>query len=416
MSRGEQIRRSRRFDLQLGIMGRTLFVARVASLVLLFVATAADGPVPVVRLVGIGLAATYSVLPVVTWRHVVGPMLEARRLVLLDAFVAASLVWNLGFDGLALNVVLTAVALAGLFHGWRGATPSVAVVLGTYGLHVAAPAPGAVTPAALVGTPTLIVIVAALGVGLRTLLHLETTAVEEEARLSNASAAADERARLAREMHDSLAKTLQGIALSAAAIPRWFERDPSGARELARELSEAARTASVEARTLLTDLRDDALDHPIAEVLQGITGRWAARCDIVLTVEREPDAPLDDLSVGARHELLRILKECLANVEHHSGAGRVDVTLTRGASGGVRLTVRDDGDGFRLPARTEDLAADGHYGLIGMGERARRLGGSLTVTSGVGHGTTIVAEVPPPADDAGVVDLDLHRTQRSEAS
>jgi signal transduction histidine kinase len=110
---------------------------------------------------------------------------------------------------------------------------------------------------------------------------------------------------------------------------------------------------------------------------------------------------------GSRYELFCILKEALRNVERHAGASHVDVGLVRGG-GEVVLTVSDNGVGLTANGDVHALEPDGHFGLIGMAERAERLAGHFSVHGRPGLGTTIRAAVPTeehvaPSSDQEVV-------------
>ncbi|HYZ00185.1 MAG TPA: histidine kinase, partial [Candidatus Binatia bacterium] len=200
----------------------------------------------------------------------------------------------------------------------------------------------------------------------------------------------EERARLAREMHDSLAKSLHGISLSASALVSWIQRDPDVGLERARELASAATGASEEARELLADLRADHLEEPFSQVVREIAAAWAERSGTRLEV-RVDDAV--DLDPGARYELACVLREALGNIERHAGAGNVGVRLVA-SDGQAALEVSDDGKGFAAPDDLAQLAAGGHYGVVGMSERACRVGGRLTVEARPGDGTTIRVTAP----------------------
>jgi len=91
--------------------------------------------------------------------------------------------------------------------------------------------------------------------------------------------------------------------------------------------------------------------------------------------------------------LFRIAQEALRNVWRHSGASRAWITVDFSDDKTV-LTIRDNGKGFELPKRVSDLAGTGKLGLAGVEERAKLLGGSLTVDSELGKGTTVTVEVP----------------------
>jgi signal transduction histidine kinase len=198
-------------------------------------------------------------------------------------------------------------------------------------------------------------------------------------------AAAAERARLAREMHDSLSKTLDAVALGAAALPTTMA-DPQRAARLAQTLSDATRSAAADARTLIGDLRAESPDVPLTESIATIVTTWSTRHRVAVH-ERVEDVTVAP-DVG--YELVWILREALRNVAAHARATEVSVYLGR-ADDCVRLAVIDNGVG--LPAQGGAAHLDGHHGLTGMAERARACGGTLTVTT-VAAGTRVVAVVP----------------------
>jgi prepilin-type processing-associated H-X9-DG protein len=99
------------------------------------------------------------------------------------------------------------------------------------------------------------------------------------------------------------------------------------------------------------------------------------------------------LSPEVELTLFRIAQEALNNARRHARASHVEVTVAF-ADGSVEMSIRDDGQGFTTPARSGDLAHSGKLGLIGMNERARLLGGTLTVWSQPGRGTRAVVSVP----------------------
>ena len=164
-------------------------------------------------------------------------------------------------------------------------------------------------------------------------------------------AAQAERERLARDMHDSLAKTVHGIGFAALALSRRIEVDPPGAVEDARKLAADARTAAQEARELLSGLRgrDDA-ELPLPTAIRSEAARWGERTGTRVGGSLDDVGPLPTLVL---RELRWILKEALANVERYAHATRVDIHLRR-LGDRVVLTVADDGDGFEPP---DDLNA-----------------------------------------------------------
>ncbi|TDD69421.1 hypothetical protein E1298_37490 [Actinomadura rubrisoli] len=332
-------------------------------------------------------------------RHVdriVPRLLDHPLLVALDLCVCFAVLGVCGPSGpFFLSTVATAAA-AGLLYRWQGMLiVSVVQIAGyfvTFGY--AASRGDAGTFQELAGQPAYYPLAGFAGVALRRMF--EDHAAVEDARLSAevAAAAAEERARLAREMHDSLSTTLRGVALAAAALPAWIRNAPERAEREAARLAAATETASREARGLLTGLRDTTVTTGLPDAVHAAAGGWAARTGVALHTEIADDA---DLPLWQRHEVLAILGEALANVERHARAGKATVRLVR-AAGEVVLTVRDDGRGFRT-GPLESFARDGHYGLVGLHERAERAGGTVLVSSEPGAGTTLVVRVA--ADQTG---------------
>ena len=207
-------------------------------------------------------------------------------------------------------------------------------------------------------------------------------------------AAEAERSRLARDMHDSLAKTVSGIGFAALALSRQIERDPAGAAEEARRLAEDARQATREAREIITGLRVDDGDGPLPLpiALKAEAERWAAANDVALDLAIEDVGELD--AVAAR-ELEWILREALANAARHGRATKVAVRL-RMLGGRAVLTIADDGQGFEVPDDLHDLSRGRHFGVTGMRERAQLAGGDLMVESAPGEGCVLSVWVPAP--------------------
>jgi signal transduction histidine kinase len=203
------------------------------------------------------------------------------------------------------------------------------------------------------------------------------------------SAAASERARLARELHDSVAKTLRGVSFAALALPSSLRRHPALAEQLATTVSKGATAAAREARELLEGLRLDAPDRDFAETVDQVCRRWTRTSDVPVQLSvASVDPP-----VAVRYELTRILHEALGNVAQHAHASRVAVRVYV-IPGAVRLMVRDDGIGFDPPVDLSALRGLGHFGVVGMMERARSVGGTVTLTSKPGRGTTLLVCVP----------------------
>jgi signal transduction histidine kinase len=205
-------------------------------------------------------------------------------------------------------------------------------------------------------------------------------------KLTQRSAAASERARLARELHDSMTKTLRGVSFAALALPASLRRHPELAEQLATAVSAGVEAAAEQARGLVTGLRLDDPKESFSKVIEQTCHDWSHSTAIAVDLDLAPVEP----AIAVRYELLRILGEILTNVERHAFAHRVHVRLgQRGPS--LQLVVADDGRG--LPRRPRG-ASDGHFGIVGMIERARALGGSLVAEGSAQHGTTVTVTVP----------------------
>ncbi|HZC62207.1 MAG TPA: LuxR C-terminal-related transcriptional regulator [Streptosporangiaceae bacterium] len=204
------------------------------------------------------------------------------------------------------------------------------------------------------------------------------------------AAVAAERARIAREMDDTVSKSLLGISMVAASLataPQAADRQTL--EQQLRELARLARRTVADAQCVIHDLQEEAL----REQVRSVATAWGILTGIRVNLEL---APGGEVSAEVRCEIVAILREALRNVEQHAQASQVRVVLCR-ARGLVVLSVADDGTGHRPPADVADLRADGCSGLAGISERARRLGGRLIVESRPGGGTRLQAEIPAPA-------------------
>jgi signal transduction histidine kinase len=196
----------------------------------------------------------------------------------------------------------------------------------------------------------------------------------------------EERNRLARELHDSVTQKLFGVTLTAESAATVIERDPSEARQQLQRLQQLAREAMEELRSLIFELRPPEVEtEGLATALRKHVDVLQRVHDVEINVDCET-APRD----AADAEVLRIAQEALQNALRHAGADRVDVRLTAD-NGHLLLAVADDGAGFD-PA--DPSLRSQHLGLTSMEERARALGGRLTIASRPGEGTTVTLEVP----------------------
>ncbi len=208
-------------------------------------------------------------------------------------------------------------------------------------------------------------------------------------RLTERTGAEAERARLAREIHDTLAQGFAGIITQLQAAEQ--APDDAARRGHTEAAIGLARDGLAEARRSVAALRPPALDDTrLPEAIDAVARRWAARTGIPVDVRLE--GGIHGLRTDVEVALLRTTQEALANVERHAAASHVHVVL-RGDGDRVRLEVRDDGHGFD-PSGTVPADPDGGFGLISMRERVEALAGRLDIESRQGRGTAVRAEVP----------------------
>jgi PAS domain S-box-containing protein len=202
-------------------------------------------------------------------------------------------------------------------------------------------------------------------------------------------AAGEERAHLARELHDSVTQALFSMTLVSRSIEMLLDRDVATARTHLTQLRELQREALAEMRALIFELRPGNLEQEgLTRALRTHTAALQGRIGLPVVVE---SSLTERLPLTIEEVLYRIAQEALHNVVKHAGARQVRVELDRPGSS-VRLRVRDDGKGF--DPRT---VPDGHLGLTGMRARADRIGATFACRSEPGSGTTIEVIVPESA-------------------
>jgi len=352
-------------------------------------------------LTAIAAAGVASFVPLRFWDRV-GPAVVRRPAYFAAELVLAALILVLtGVESPFFYFTLGTALLGGLIYGRAGAAVFSLMLVAVYFWVLDVRQGIDEMPASFqtyVGLPALYVIVGAAGAAARALLDRQAAAEADLAEQQSAAAAEQERARLARDMHDSLAKTVHGIGFAALALSRQIARDPDRAVLDARRLAEDAKVAAEEARDLIAGLRTrDDSDLPPAAAVRAEAQRWSGESGVTVEVAAEEIAWL---AGDAARELAWIAREALRNVGRHAaGASKVVVRLRPLGERAV-LTVADDGPGFEVPDDLAELQAGRHYGLVGMRERARLVGGDLSVESEPGDGTIVSAWVPAPEPDA----------------
>ncbi len=217
-------------------------------------------------------------------------------------------------------------------------------------------------------------------------LQIEMTA-RKEAELEF-KAVLTERTRLARDLHDTLEQTLAGIALRLNTVAKLSRRDPDAADAHLQFARSWLHQSQVDLRRSIWDLRSreleqfdlaNALRYSAEQVVQGTRA----------TLDFQTSGRSQGLPEVVEENVLRIAQEAMTNIAKHAGASHVTIRLEFEA-GRLRLVIEDNGVGFE-PAHPP---RDGHFGLVGMAERVKRLGGTITVTSKAGQGTSIAVEIP----------------------
>jgi signal transduction histidine kinase/ligand-binding sensor domain-containing protein len=202
----------------------------------------------------------------------------------------------------------------------------------------------------------------------------------------------EERARLAREIHDTLAQGFVGISSQLDAVAMCMPEETTPARKFLDLARRMARHSLTEARRAVMDLRSAALENQdLAAAIQSGTRQWTAGSGV--EVEVDVDGSRAEIPEEMEQHLLRIAQEAVANVLKHAGAKRIWIKLHLEARK-LYLRIKDDGRGFDQNGVFSTLG--GHFGLIGMRERAERLGGELRLASHPGEGTEVEVSVPLP--------------------
>lgn len=199
-----------------------------------------------------------------------------------------------------------------------------------------------------------------------------------------------ERTRLGREIHDTLAQGFVGLCHQLDALANKLGEDPEVTRQHLNLARKMARHSLTEARRSVMDLRMSELEtQDLPTALSTSAPQWVPDSRIDINVSTL--AFKEKLSNDAEQNLLRIAQEAVANAVKHANPKTISVHLEKDGRF-LLLRVKDDGQGFE-PSGTMSLE-DGHFGILGMRERAERLGGELTLASHPGGGTQVEVKVP----------------------
>jgi signal transduction histidine kinase len=213
------------------------------------------------------------------------------------------------------------------------------------------------------------------------------TRAKSRADEDRAAAVAEERNRMAREIHDTLAQSLALIVMQLQRAESKLGAAWESAREPLENVRQMAIEGLAEARRSVSMLRPEVTPRGLVRAVQeaaDIARRYyRGSIDVRVSGNGHP------IERTVEEELFAILREALTNAAKHSNANRIEVQVAYPDDRSVRVSVSDDGVGF-----DPEHPRNGHYGWIGMSERARRIGAALTLASEPGAGTEIVAVWP----------------------
>jgi signal transduction histidine kinase len=192
-----------------------------------------------------------------------------------------------------------------------------------------------------------------------------------------------ERSRLARELHDTLAHTLSGLAVQLETIKAYWDVDHDMARSSLEKSIATAHSGLEETRRALKALRASPLDDlGLGKAIKTMVENTASQANLALDLSVADSIPV--MSPDVEQAIYRIAQEAVTNVISHANAREISVQLGF-SDGRVKLVVHDNGSGFDVEKATKTS----QFGLTGMKERAEIVGGDLNITSKTGHGTTV---------------------------
>jgi NarL family two-component system sensor histidine kinase YdfH len=196
---------------------------------------------------------------------------------------------------------------------------------------------------------------------------------------------ANERQRMARELHDTLSQGLAGLILQLEAADAHLTHQRNDkAQSIVANAMEQARVTLADARRAIDDLRQPSLDD-LDSALRLEISRFSTATGIPIHFHSNPTPPLPAL---VTETLVRALAESLTNIANHAKAQNVEVNLSE-KDKNILLTIKDDGIGFDASS-----IPSGHYGILGIKERVRLVNGSFEIQSENGNGTTLKIEIP----------------------
>ncbi|MFE3825037.1 sensor histidine kinase [Streptomyces sp. NPDC059092] len=336
------------------------------------------------------------------WERFGPRLLKHPWLLAVDTLFGALLLITATPESTLGYVTVCTPLLAGLVYGWRGAALFASLQILILWLVYTTNEQLVATLTTALLLPGFCVIAGAVGVTLRGLLlrfgSASQALTETRARLAVSEAIEEERARLAREMHDSVAKTLHGLAMAAEGLAGSAGRmDAETIRQQAELVARSARRAAGESRELLSDLRrESGLDGGVAVIdeLAARTEDFGLRSGLRMSFRQLGDETVSAVPHVVARQLLTIASEAMENAHRHAQPETVDVSA--GTVGDqFRISVYDNGRGLPPGTTLDGLRRAGHFGLVGMVERAAAIGARIRIGRGkAAVGTEVRVDLP----------------------
>lgn len=202
-----------------------------------------------------------------------------------------------------------------------------------------------------------------------------------------------ERNRLARDLHDTVEQMLTGAAVQLTLLTDLLPANDRKAVERVEFVRGILREAKAEARRSIWDLQPHLLqEHDLADALRELALQLTEGSNADFTISLT--GPPRPIAMATERQLLRVGQEAITNAVKHAAAACIRVQIDFSAVDFVALRVSDDGCGFDVENARSTVA--GHFGLDGIRDRARRIGGTCTIQSTPGDGTTVIVTVPQP--------------------
>lgn len=359
-------------------------VAVLLTLIWLRVA-APSSPVAVALVLAVGLTSFVALL---RWARIGRLVARHPAVLAADLVLGLAVLTVVGVESPFAYALLGTALLAGVLYGYVGA--------GVFGvLLVACHEAAALGDGEPAGFATVITMPALYPAAAFAAAAIGRLIIERSVAVQRA-ASVETRTAVARDLHDTLAKTVQGLHFTAAALESAAASgDTEAVHRHAGALRGAASRAEREARSLMKNWRIDRGGHPasLADVLATAVRECVAGGGLLVDVDCRPD--ISGVDPATRRELELVVREAVRNVVAHANATRAQVrVIADPGDGAIRLSVADDGVGLPSSECLAAAAEAGHYGLVGMAERVRRLGGTLELGESALGGAGLWVELP----------------------